>query len=124
MEHVIFHHIMNHFESCKLLVDFQHGFRRGHSCETQLITIIEKVARNLDNGSQTDLLLLDFTKAFDSVPHERLLGKLDYYGARGNLKDWFRAWLTGRSQVVVINGESSSMSTVTSGVPQGTVLGR
>ena len=71
MEHVIYHHIMAHLEEHQLLVNFQHGFRRGYSCETQLITIIEQVARYLDNGSQTDLLLLDFSKAFDSVPHQR-----------------------------------------------------
>lgn len=64
-------YITSHFDSLKLLVDFQHGFRKGYSCETQLITVVEEVAKNLDYGSQTDLLLLDLSKAFDTVPHQR-----------------------------------------------------
>ena len=70
----------NVFYSNSILVNYQHGFRQGHSCETQLITIIESVARNLDLGQQSGLLLLDFSKAFDTVPHQRLLNKLDFYG--------------------------------------------
>ena len=96
--------------------------RRGHSCETQLITIVEHLARNLDHGKQTDVLLLDFSKALDTVPHKRLLKKLDHYGIRGQLIKWIESWLCGRTQTVVVNGSPSSPVTVTSGVPQGTVL--
>ena len=107
MGHVIYHRIMAHLEEHQLLVNFQHEFRRGYSCETQLITIIEQVARYLDNDSQTDLLLLDLPKAFVSVPHQRLVRKLDHYGIRGITKHWIETWLTGRSQTVV-NGACSS----------------
>ena len=78
LEHIIFHHIMGHLDAHHVLVNYQHGFRRGHSCEIQLITIFEDLARNLDHGKQTDVLLLDFSKAFDTVPHKRLPKKLDY----------------------------------------------
>ena len=123
MEHIVFHHIMGHLDTHHVLVDYQHGFRRGHSCETQLITVIEQLARNLDSSMQTDLLLLDFSKAFDAVPRKRLLMKLEHYGIRGCLAKWIESWLVGKSQSVVVIGTYSSQAMVKSGVPQGTVLG-
>lgn len=68
-------------------------------------------------------LLLDFSKAFDSVPHERLLTKLDYYGIRGKTHSWIRAFLTNRTQIVSVNGLHSVSKPISSGVPQGSVLG-
>ena len=91
--------------------------------ESQLITTIEDLAKNLDRGMQTDALILDFQKAFDKVPHQRLLEKLKYYGIRGNILKWIAQWLTSRTQSVVVDGESSRPAHVKSGVPQGTVLG-
>ena len=114
---------MGHLDAHHVLVNYQHGFRRGRSCESQLITIVELIARNLDHGKQTDVLLLDFSKAFDTVPHKRLLKKLDHYEIRGQLIKRIESWLCGRTQKVVVNGSLSSPVTVTSGVPQGTVLG-
>ena len=73
--------------------------------------------------SQTDVILLDFSKAFDSVPHQRLLLKLDYYGIRGKTAAWIKAFLSNRSQVVSVNCSHSSPQPVPSGVPQGSVLG-
>ena len=72
---------------------------------------------------QVDLLLLDFSKAFDTVPHKRLLSKLMYYGINGPLCEWINAWLTERTQIVILNDEASKEVKVISGVPQGTVLG-
>ena len=114
---------MGHLDAHHVLVNYQHGFRRGHSYESQPITIVEHLVRNLDHGKQTDLLLLDFSKAFDTVPHKRLLKKLDHYGIHGQLIKWIESWHCGRTQTVVVNGSQSSQVTVTSGVPQGTVLG-
>ena len=73
MEYIIFHYIMGHLDAHHLLVTYQHGFHRAHSCESQLITIVEHRARNLDHGRQTHVLLLDFSKTFDTVPHKRLM---------------------------------------------------
>ena len=122
-EHIIFHHIMKHLDQHKFLVDYQHGFRRQRSCETQLVVTVEELARSLDNKTQTDMLILDFSKAFDTVAHQRLLLKLEHYGIRGQLLEWIRSWLTTRRQKVVVDGERSSEVPVKSGVPQGTVLG-
>ena len=80
-------------------------------------------ARNTSQGRQTDLILLDFNKAFDRVSHMKLLHKFHQHGARGNTLSWIKAFLTGRSQTVVLEGESSSEIPVNSGVPQGSVLG-
>ena len=82
MEHIIFRSIMAHLDSHNLLQHYQHGFRQQHSPETQLIITIEEIARALDNQHQIDMLILDFSKAFDTVPHQRLLGKIDHYGIR------------------------------------------
>jgi len=77
----------------------------------------------MDNHHQIDLILLDFTKAFDKVPHGCHLTKLSYYGIRDHVHTWIKTWLTQRSQQVVIDGESSYVASIKSGVPQDTVLG-
>ena len=123
LEHIIFHHVMSHLEEHNILTGDQHGFRKGHSRETQLITTIEEFHRNLDKGQQTDAIILDFSKAFDTVPHQRLLSKLEHDGIRGEIKRWISTWLINRNQTVVINGEKSKEAQVRSGVPQRTVLG-
>ena len=126
LEHIIFHDIMAHLDSNNIPINSQNGFRRKFSCETQLITTVEKIAKAIDNGKQTDLIIMDFSKAFDIVPlipHQRLINKLDYYGIRGHHKVWLTNWLTRREQTVVVDGVSSPPVHVSSGVPQGTVLG-
>ena len=85
LEHILASHVMQHLDHHNLLTPFQHGFRQNHSCETQLIITIHDLAKALDNHNQTDLILLDFSKAFDSVPHNNLVRKLDQYEIRGQL---------------------------------------
>lgn len=123
MEHVIFSEVINHLERHGILSEKQHGFRKQHSCESQLLLTIHDLAKGLNDRQQIDAILLDFSKAFDKVPHERLLLKLCHYGIRGNLLRWIRDFLSDRLQQVVVDGKMSDRTRVTSGVPQGTVLG-
>ena len=114
---------MSHLDKYKLLADEQHGFRKRRSCESQLLLTVNDLAKGLDSGEQMDVILLDFAKAFDKVPHKHLLTKLDYYGIRGQTKAWIASFLVNRQQQVLLDGSTSSPADVQSGVPQGTVLG-
>ena len=110
--------MINNLFSCS-----QHGFLAGRSCTTQLLEFLEDVTTALDNGEDVDVIYLDFCKAFDKVPHKRLLRKLWGYGIRGNVHAWIQDFLSDRKQHVRINGNLSDPVKVTSGVPQGSVLG-
>ena len=94
--------------------------RESRSCETQLIQLVEDLDRQLVKGNQVDLVLLDFSKAFDN--HPKLLFNFSQHGVKGNTLNWTRAFLVGRSKSVVLQGDSSSQIPVTSGVPQRSVL--
>ena len=123
LEHIVCKHILDHMELYDILTILQHGFRLGHSCETQLLITLHDILSSYDQKHQVDLAILDFSKAFDTVPHNRLLYKLSHYGITGNTLNWIQAFLTNRSQTVVVEGETSEDVRVESGVPQGTVLG-
>ncbi len=109
---------MHHLISCN-----QHGFRPKCSCTTQMLEFLEQVSMSIDQGENIDVVYLDFRKAFDTVPHARLLSKLESLGIRGQLLMWIQSFLTNRSQMVMVNGVLSSPQRVLSGVPQGSVLG-
>ena len=123
LEHIVYSGISKHLENNHILSPRQHGFQPGFSCETQLVLAIDDWARTLDRGHETDIAIFDFSKAFDSVPHRRLITKLDYYGIRGNTQQWITSFLSDRSQCVLLNGTCSPPLPVISGVPEGTVLG-
>ena len=123
LEHIICKHLLTHLENNDILTNLNHGFRSGFSCDTQLLVTLNDLLHFNDEGSQTDVTILDFSKAFDTVPHEELLSKLESFGITGPIHHWLRTFLTNRFMQVVVDGESSSKVTVDSGVPQGTVLG-
>ena len=122
-EHILLSHTSKHLSNKNILIDNQHGFRQKLSCETQLIEAVNDWAYNINSKYQADVLLLDFSKAFDRVDHTKLLYKLDFYGIRGRTLQWIKGFLIGRTQVVSVNGSQSSSTEVLSGVPQGSVLG-
>ena len=122
-ERIIRKHLVKHLEKNHLICGNQHGFRRGRSCLTQLLAHIDIILKNFLHGRDTDVIYLDYAKAFDKVDHQILLQKLYSYGVRGKLLMWLNSYLSNRWQTVVINGEHSNPAKVISGVPQGTVLG-
>ena len=123
LEHIVSSHIMKHADENSILSNNQHGFRQKRSTETQLLLTVNDIAKDLDQGNLVDAAVLDFTKAFDRVPHRRLIHKLQYYGMSGQIANWVQDFLTDRSQKVIIDGCVSQSAPVLSGVPQGTVFG-
>ena len=86
LEHIVVSNMLKHLEIHDILVDCQHGFRAKRSCETQLISLTHELINHLHSGIQNDLIILDFSKVFDKVPHKKLLCKLDNYGIRNTTK--------------------------------------
>ena len=120
MEHIIYTHIIPHCDSQNILQNCQHGFRQKQS---QLIITTEELQRSIDQKKQVDVIILDFSKAFDTMAHNKLISKLQNYGIQGKTNKWINKWVKFRNQKVVLDGEMSDPVPVTSGVPQGTVLG-
>ena len=123
LERLIHRQVVRFLNDNKKINVAQYGFRKAHSCQTQLLETIHQRAENLDRGTSTHAVFLDFGKAFESVPHERLLLKLDHVGVRGELFRWIKAFLSNRQQRVPCNGCPSTWSRVVSGAPQGFILG-
>ena len=122
-ERLIRGRIADHLDNWDLHCENQHGFRRGRSTMTQLLTHIDFVLSELCANREVDIIYLDFSKAFDRVDIEVLLAKLKKYGIGGKMYDWIRAWIKGRHQCVVVDGVASMWAEVLSGVAQGSVLG-
>jgi len=113
MEHIIQSQFMRYLDRNNILCDKQHGFRCRRSCETQLLLTVEYLQRSVDGNGQVDDIFLDFSKAFDKVPHQRLLLKLKAGGITGKSLGWIRSFLTGRDQKVVLLWKVSEVAPVT-----------
>ena len=122
LEHILHNNRLKFLTINSKISSLQHGFRKGHSCQTQLLTTVHDWSRSKDSGNSTHAVFLDFAKAFDSVPHQRLFLKLESVGIRGKLLQWIRNFLLDRYQQVLIDGQSSDWEPVSSGVPQGSML--
>ena len=111
-EHIVCKHILGHLEDHEILTNLQHGFRSGRSCETQLITTFHDIASAYNKkGSQIDIAVLDFSKAFDTVPHDGLLSKVKHYGIDDKILLWIANFLKQRKQRVVVDGIQSDLVT-------------
>ena len=122
LESIIYDHIIEHIIKNKLLSKCQYGFISKRSAALQLLTVLELWCNILDEDGTIDDINMDFQKAFDSVPHKRLLGKLRSYGITGDVHMWLEAFLSNRKQRVQVNGTMSEWTDVISGVPQGSVI--
>ena len=123
MESIVRDAIMDHLTKYNIIANDQHGFVPRRNCITQLLVCLEEWSKLVEQGTAFDVIYTDFSKAFDSVAHERLLVKLEGIGITGNLLMWIRSFLQGRTQCVNVDGFLSDWKDVVSGVPQGSVIG-
>lgn len=123
LERLIHNHLSDFLTSHNKLSPSQHGFRAGHSCQSQLLETVHLWAKSIDDAKSSHIAFLDFSKAFDTVPHQRLLLKLHNIGIQGSLLTWIDGFLSHRRQRVQCDGAASHWIKVTSGVPQGSILG-
>ena len=123
LEKIIFKHLHNHLLRYNILSDHQSGFRHKDSTINQLLIIYDTIMKNLDEGKDVIFIFCDVSKAFDRVWHRGLLYKLQKYGIKNNLLNWFHSYLSDRRQRVCIDGYHSTWKSINAGVPQGSILG-
>ena len=122
-EKVVFKQVYSYLQNHKILFENQFGFRKAHSTDLAALQLIDSIYEYLDKGKIPFPIFLDLSKAFDTIDHYILLHKLNHYGFINSSLAWFKSYLTGRSQYVVIDDITSNRSLIITGVPQGSVLG-
>ena len=122
-EKLTYNRLTKYIDKHKILKNCQFGFRKHHSTTHAITTIYEKVLNNIENNSHTVTIYLDLSKAFDCVNHKILLQKLQHYGIRGHALQFFKSYLSDRTQITLVNGELSDILNIICGVPQGSTLG-
>jgi len=123
IEKIIHQKLSHHLETNGIIPDCQHGFRDSHSVTSQLLSVVDDFSLAIENKNCVDVIYYDFRKAFDKIPHSRLLTKLETYGIKGPLLSWIKNYLYNRKFCVKVGTSLSPLEDVTSGVPQGSILG-
>ena len=123
IEKIVYQRISSFLDKKDFFSNKQFGFRKRMSTSHAISLLVNTVTKNMDKKSKTLGIFLDLSRAFDLVDHNILLHKLNYYGIRGIANDWFRSYLTNRTQQVEIDGQlSSNICSIIYGTPQGSVL--
>jgi len=123
LERVVFNKLIEFLLRNELLYKYQAGFLENHSTETQLVEIYHKICQAIEGKKGIQFVFCDYSKAFDRVWHRGLIEKLIAHGIEGSLLKWFKSYISGRKQCVVLENMKSEYLTPNAGVPQGSVLG-